>query len=577
MSSDPSVSLRIQTEASKEGAKALADQAYKANVAASNLAQAGVTSYQMARQALRDTSTQGASLLRQELQSAGSTLRAVKALAGGGRGEQLRSFASNGLHDSASLDRQLIRLQQSSGMSNGQRHEWRDEGARIARAYGLNRADVDSGFGTLIGAGLSYSAAKKASDALGRTSAVTGSDSATLGQALLGGASAFNVDLNQDGAALGLLQKMTVAGRLGGPGFEQLTELFPRIGASAASAGLSIEQTLALLGTLPKAALQSAEVGALISAARPANFSPAAGSSVTNLGVRAGQIGNAAAVFGNDLNQNLASASGTSARVKATVGQALDRMAQPLNNSLAQAGSYLLDDLNLSGEHLLGTAAAAGIGAHYAGRGAGALFNRFVGAQTLQNVAVGKVLQDAAGVTSVFVTNWPVGSLGIPDIGLDTGGAGAGKKPGLGRLRGLLKGGGVRGLVLAELLDNADELFTPLPGDRLPQPDEESSAAQNAGADSAWLHKNAARIPQDGSGLNATDGAASESQAWASGLSSRLVDGALAMPIGSGAQAAETRLAELLSKPLVIEVRTDSDMIMAEVERRTEMQMRRGQ
>ena len=42
------------------------------------------------------------------------------------------------------------------------------------------------------------------------------------------------------------------------------------------------------------------------------------------------------------------------------------------------------------------------------------------------------------------------------------------------------------------------------------------------------------------------------------------------------AQAAEERLRSLLTQPLIIEVRTDSRMIQAEVERRTDIQMRRG-
>ena len=96
--------------------------------------------------------------------------------------------------------------------------------------------------------------------------------------------------------------------------------------------------------------------------------------------------------------------------MKATLAEAIDRMATPLNKGFADMGAYLLDDLNLSGEQMLAGGAALGVGGYYAGRGAkagaGALLNKFMGGpETLKNIAVGKVLEEATGVTSVFVTN----------------------------------------------------------------------------------------------------------------------------------------------------------------------------
>ncbi|MDP1130958.1 hypothetical protein, partial [Klebsiella pneumoniae] len=81
-------------------------------------------------------------------------------------------------------------------------------------------------------------------------------------------------------------------------------------------------------------------------------------------------IGKSDAVIGRDLKENTESASGTAARMKATLGQAIDRMATPLNKGFADMGSYLLDDLNLSGEQMLAGGAALGVGGYYAGRGA---------------------------------------------------------------------------------------------------------------------------------------------------------------------------------------------------------------
>lgn len=583
MSSETSDSSRAAADTSQSWRDVqVANRAlHKTSVTLNQVMQAGVETFRS---------------MRQGFQSSGDTLRIVKNVAAVGRQEvqQLRSLGSlgsvaqsaavtfnlgsHGLSGTAAMDRQLIRLQQSGGLSVAQREEWRDESARIARTYGLQRADVDGGFATLLGSGLNFSAARKAADALGQTSAVTGTDSAILGQALLSGAGAFGVDLNQDGAALGLLQQMTVAGRMGGPSFERLAELLPQVGSRAAEAGLSIAQTLALLSSLPAKTLQSGQLGARIASTRPADFSSEAGAGVTTLGVRAGQIANANLLFGSDLKANVDSASGTKARLDASLGQVIERMARPLNQGMAQVGGYLLD--NLSGEQMLAGAALAGVGAHYAGRGAGALFNNFVGPETLQNLAVGRVLQDAAGVTSVFVTNWPASSPDLP-MGMGMGRLGASALRWAPYVTMALLSGDTRQLTDLEQLAEVDrnKLLTE------PQRRYHRSYYRNRaelgvrypGSDPAWLTDNANRLAREETGLLNSGASIVEVQTWAAGLNDRLRQGALAVPIGSGINPAETRLAELLSKPLVIEVRTDSDMIMAEVERRTEIQMRRGQ
>ncbi|MBA6130162.1 phage tail tape measure protein, partial [Pseudomonas juntendi] len=164
---------------------------------------------------------------------------------------------------SAALDRQLIRTQQTAGMTAAQREEWREEGFRIAKQYGLGREGVDSGFNTLIASGVEYGAAKKTADAIGQGTAVTGADAAILGKAVVAGASAFNIDLNKDGAALELLQKMTVAGRLGNAELENLADLFPKIGQSAQRAGMSISQALAFTETLSTVEMQPDRLGTL--------------------------------------------------------------------------------------------------------------------------------------------------------------------------------------------------------------------------------------------------------------------------------------------------------------------------
>jgi hypothetical protein len=112
-------------------------------------------------------------------------------------------------------------------------------------------------------------------------------------------------------------------------------------------------------------------------------------------------------------NRNTATAAG--GRVRATVGEALDKAAQPINQVFAELASHLLDDKGYSGGQLLGGAAAL-IGGTYAGgrlakwggsKAAGKLTSMLGGnVDTLKNIVIGHALQESTGVTPVFVTNW---------------------------------------------------------------------------------------------------------------------------------------------------------------------------
>ena len=299
------------------------------------------------------------------------------------------------------------------------------------------------------------------------------------------------------------------------------------------------------------------------------------------------EIAGAAPVIGLDLKENTDSASGTAARMKATLGEAIDRMATPLNKGFADLGSYLLDDLNLSGEQMLAGGAALGIGGYYAGRGAkagaGALLNKFMGGpETLKNIAVGKVLEEATGVTSVFVTNWPGGTPlggGVPDI---PGGKG---KPGgfiapwlgpvaLGATATQLGGasatatdqGRLDAALRSKLLNEDQRTYqTAFYRNRI------TLAGQNPDQSSNWLSAQAQRLSHEETGLTASGKSVVAANAWAAGISAR------AVTAGAATQAAAERLRALLSQPLIIEVRSDSKLIMAEMERRAGIQVRRGE
>lgn len=645
-----------------------------------------------ARKAARDTKTelasadrQGVQPLRQSVertesafrrlaQNGGRNLRVLKTIATGVRQEfdRIKGLGSSaqgqlaglglgigvvsGLTGNARLDRQLIRTKQTADMTPDQKDEWRDEGWRIAKAYGVNREDVDSGFNTLIASGVKYDAAKKTADAIGQSTSVTGADSAVLGKAVVAGASAFNIDLNKEGAALDLLQKMTVAGRLGNAELENLADLFPKIGGAAAAAGMSMAQALAFTETLSTVEMQPDRLGTLaestlrvfstkqyrdqVTKTSGVTFFNKDGSSrnpqdvfgdlkgkyakmktdeqrakfmgvvfkgmdqdtvrgmrimlsgdrLNTMGEQTKTIGGSDAVIGRDLKENTESASGTAARMKATLGQAIDRMATPLNKGFADMGSYLLDDLNLSGEQMLAGGAALGIGGYYAGRGAksgaGALLNKFMGGpETLKNIAVGKVLEEATGVTSVFVTNWPAGvplGGGLPDL---PNGKTAGKgKPGgfvapwlgpiaIGATATQISGASTTGTdagrldaaMRSKLLNDGERTYqTAFYRNRL------DLAGQNPNQSSDWLSSQAQRLSHQQTGMTAAGLPIDGANQWAAGIANR------AVTAGAETPAAAARLQRLLDQPLVIELRMDSNMIQAEVERRTDIQMRRG-
>ncbi|NNA50212.1 phage tail tape measure protein [Pseudomonas lactis] len=707
-----------------------------------------------ARKAARDAKTelisadrQGVQPLRQSVdrtetsfrrmaQNSGRSLRTLKTIAMGVRQEfdrikglggsmqgQLAGLGVGvgvvaGLKANADLERVLIRTKQTADMTGEQKEDWKREGFRIATANGVSREDVDRGFNTLIASGVKYDAARKTADAIGQTTAVTGADSAVLGKAVVSGASAFNLDLNKAGAALDLLQKMTVAGRLGNAELENLADLFPKLGGAASAAGMSLSQALAFTETLSTVEMQPDRLGTLaestlriftnkqyrdrITQTTGVGFFNKDGSSrnpqdvfgdlkgkyeklntdemrakfmgvvfkgmdqdtvrgsrimitgnrLDTFGSQTKQLDEAAPVIGRDLKENTESASGVAGRMKATFGEAIDRMATPLNKGFADMGRYLLDDLNLSGEQMLAGGAALGVGGYYAGRGAkagaGALLNKFMGGpETLKGIAVGKVLEEATGVTSVFVTNWPagaaLGAAGGPDM--PNGSSSSKGKPGgfvtpwlapmaLGATATQIGGasatatdeGRLDAAQRSKLLNDDQRSYqTSFYRNRM------ALADKNPDQSSDWLSSEAQRLAHHETGLTAAGLPVNGANTWAQGIANRaLAAGAntftaqqrlrdmmsqsgtaqpstwlasqaqrLAAPLSASttpgllgiagntpapgatganpaAQAAEDRLRSLLAQPLVIEVRTDSRMIQAEVERRTDIQMRRG-
>lgn len=743
-------SYKTIRSAMRETAKAGSGTRIEVSKTSAELKEMATAARKAARDAkteLMNTDRQGVQPLRQSVdrtetsfrrmaQNSGRSLRTLKTIAMGVRQEfdRLKGLGGSmhgqlagvgvgvgvlsGMKANADLERGLIRTKQTADMSGEQKEDWKKEGFRIATANGISREDVDRGFNTLIASGVNYDAARMTADAIGQTTAVTGADSAVLGKAVVSGASAFNLDLNKAGTALDLLQKMTVAGRLGNAELENLADLFPKLGGAASAAGMSLSQALAFTETLSTVEMQPDRLGTLaestlriftnkqyrdrITQTTGVGFFNKDGSSrnpqdvfgdlkrkydklatdemrakfmgvvfkgmdqdtvrgsrimmtgnrLDTFGSQTKELHDSAPVIARDLKENTESASGVAGRMKATFGEAIDRMATPLNKGFADMGRYLLDDLNLSGEQMLAGGAALGVGGYYAGRGAkagaGALLNKFMGGpETLKGIAVGRVLEEATGVTSVFVTNWPaasLGGIGGPDL---PNGSNSGKtngKPGgfvapwvaplaLGATATQIGGasatatdeGRLDAAQRSKLLNDDQRTYqTSFYRNRM------ALADQNPDQSSDWLSTEAQRLAHHETGLTASGLPVSGANTWAQGIANRaLAAGAetftaqqqlrdmmsqsasqpstwlaaqaqrLATPLSGGnapgmpgfgtngaapgaaganpaAQAAEERLRALLAQPLVIEVRTDSHMFQAEVERRTNVQMRRG-
>lgn len=724
-------------EVSKTTAE-LKDMASAARKAARDAKTELVSTDRQGVQPLRQSVDKTEASFRRMAQNSGRSLRTLKTIAMGVRQEfdRIKGLGGSmqgklaglgvgvgvvsGVTSSAKLDRQLIRTQQTAGMSVEQREEWRGEQWRLAKTYGIEREQVQTGFDTLIASGMSYDKAKASSGAIAQATAVTGADSGILAKALITGASAFDIDLSKPNAAVDILQKMIVAGRLGNAELENLSSIFPKVGQDAKSAGMSMAQSLSFVETLSLIELEPDRLGTLAQSTLRAFNNGTYRKSVTKntgvdffnkdksvrntqdvfldlqhkykslkndkdrarfmdvvfgkmdqdtqKGVKAfltgdrlenfakstGDINNAKGVIEKDLADNMSSSTAVGSRMKATLGEAIDRMAKPLNKGFADLGSYLLDDLNLSGEQMLAGGAVLGVGGYYAGRGAkagaGALLNKFMGGpETLKNIAVGKVLEEATGVTSVFVTNWPAGTpLGIgsgpdlpngPSSGKGNGKPGGFITPWLAPMALAATATQIGG---ASTTATDEGRFDAAQRSKLLNDDQRTYQAsfyrnrmaladKNPDQSSDWLSTEAQRLAHHETGLTAAGLPVDGANTWAQGIANRaLAAGAdtftaqqrlrdmmsqsgtgqpstwlasqaqrLANPLSGGnmpgfpgiadngaapgaiganpaAQAVEERLRSLLAQPLVIEVRTDSNMIQAEVERRTNLQMRRG-
>ena len=151
---------------------------------------------------------------------------------------------------SANLDKSLTQIGQTAGATGRQVRELRGDLFRLGKDSGQDVDNLKEGFNVLVQSGLNMKEAKATLEGVNTAMAVTGSEARTLAGGLTVASTAFQFDLARPGLALELLDKMTVAGRLGNAELENLSDIFARVGVNAASAGMNFDATLAFVEAL---------------------------------------------------------------------------------------------------------------------------------------------------------------------------------------------------------------------------------------------------------------------------------------------------------------------------------------
>lgn len=148
---------------------------------------------------------------------------------------------------SARMDKSLTQIGQTAGVAEADVANLRKELFLMGTETGQSVDDLQQGFNNAVQAGLRFNEALPVIYATNKAMAVTGANANSLTSALTVAATAFNFDLSKPGQALNLLDKMTVAGRLGNAELEGLSSIFSRVGVNAAAAGFGFDKTLAFI------------------------------------------------------------------------------------------------------------------------------------------------------------------------------------------------------------------------------------------------------------------------------------------------------------------------------------------
>lgn len=399
---------------------------------------------------------------------------------------------------SARLDKDLKQLQLTAGATADEAGRLRRELMEAQIATGQGADELKAGVDALIAGGLSMAEATATVDPMAETLAVAKTQADALAKAMGVAGKQFDIDLSQTEQARLLLDKMVVAGRAGNAELENLPDIFARVGGSARSSNLSLEQTLALVETLSLVEPNAERLATLTDStlrvftnskymqgaqkATGIKFFDAKGSrrdalvvikdiksqydqlatdtqrfkfiskafGNTDLDTQRGlkalldgdslgkldevfaQVSNASGTIARDLPDAIGNAVDQTGRLKGALREAADGFARPINDTLSGLIKWGLDSkqnggLELSGAEIIGGSAAGALGlfgaARYGGKAIKGLAGKLGG--TAAGVATGKVLEEAAGVTPVYVVNMP-DSLGgaLSPVDAITGGKG---------------------------------------------------------------------------------------------------------------------------------------------------------
>ena len=400
---------------------------------------------------------------------------------------------------SARMDKSLSQIGQTAGASKADVAGLRAELFRMSSETGQNVDDLKQGFNNAVQSGLRFEEALPVLDAVNKTMAVTGANADSLTGSLSVASTAFDFDLAKPQMAATLLDKMTVAGRLGNAELESLSSIFSRVGPNAAAAGLGFDKTLAFIEGLSQIERQPERLATLADStlrlftnlkymkdaqkATGVKFFDADGSRRDAMAVFAdlrnqyeklgtekeralyvqkafgnadldtvkgmrvvlsgdmlgnisgffNQIDKAGGSIARDLPAAISNAVDQTGRLKNELRSAADSFAQPINDTIQKLIKLSLDKKEQGGfgldgkDILLGTAIgipAVYAGSRFGGKAFNVLANRFGG--TAAGVAEGKALEQAAGVTPVYVVNMPKGvfesAAGISSHDLPAGG-----------------------------------------------------------------------------------------------------------------------------------------------------------
>lgn len=157
------------------------------------------------------------------------------------------------VEESAKLDKALIKIAQTAGMTNKVTNELRGALFDMAQDTGQPLHELLQGFDQLVQSGQSWQEALVTIQAINPAIAVTGSKADVLASALSVANENFKFDLSNLETVKLLLDQMVVAGRAGNAEIEDLSSIFARVGSNAQAANLTFTETLALIETFSKA------------------------------------------------------------------------------------------------------------------------------------------------------------------------------------------------------------------------------------------------------------------------------------------------------------------------------------